>query len=185
MSFTSFSIYNFHKNIFCLPYSHFSLHSSDLVNTIFFPAETLLSTVSMERWVFFFFRVKTFRRKRQLSRIFVLMLAWCSSRLNGVNLLSSIFSIPSFPFFYFSGQQHKVQCSEDVMKVLVALPESNTRVYLEGLNGYKNEKCEPKIEDNLAVFELSLINFYDCGIIRVVNKLTVSGGVRLICFGFQ
>lgn len=71
------------------------------------------------------------------------------------------------------------------MKVLVALPESNTRVFLEGLNGYKNEKCEPKIEDNLAVFELSLINFYDCGIIRVVNKLTVSGGVRLICFGFQ
>lgn len=61
------------------------------------------------------------------------------------------------------------------MKVLVALPESDTRAYLEGLNGYKNEKCEPKIEDNLAVFELSLINFYDCGIIRVVNKLTVSG----------
>lgn len=60
------------------------------------------------------------------------------------------------------------------MKVLVALPETDTRVYLEGLNGYKNEKCEPKIDDNLAVFELSLINFYDCGIIRVVNKLTVS-----------
>lgn len=71
------------------------------------------------------------------------------------------------------------------MKVLVALPETDTRVYLEGLNGYKNEKCEPKIEDNLAVFELSLINFYDCGIIRVVNKLTVSGWVRLICFGFH
>lgn len=55
------------------------------------------------------------------------------------------------------------------------MPDSGTRVYLEGLNGYKNEKCEPKIEENLAVFELSLINFYDCGIIRVVNKLTVSG----------
>lgn len=68
------------------------------------------------------------------------------------------------------------------MKVLVALPDSDTRISLEGLNGYKNEKCEPKIEDNLAVFELSLINFYDCGIIRVVNKLTVSGGVRLIGF---
>lgn len=70
------------------------------------------------------------------------------------------------------GQQHKVQCSENEMKVLVAMPESGTRVYLEGLNGYKNEKCEPKIDDNLAVFELSLINFYECGIIRVVNKLT-------------
>jgi hypothetical protein len=71
------------------------------------------------------------------------------------------------------------------MKVLVALPDSDTRVYLEGLNGYKNEKCEPKIEDNLAVFELSLINFYDCGIIRVVNKLTVSAGARLILYGFR
>lgn len=61
------------------------------------------------------------------------------------------------------------------MKVLVALPDNNTRVYLEGLNGYRSEKCEPKItDDNLAVFELSLINFYDCGLIRVVNKLTVS-----------
>lgn len=79
-----------------------------------------------------------------------------------------------------SAQQHKVQCSENEMKVLVALPEKDARVYLEGLNGYKNVKCEPKIEEDLAVFELSLVNFYDCGIIRVVNKLTVSGGVRLI-----
>lgn len=77
-------------------------------------------------------------------------------------------------FSFFLGQQHKVQCTEDKMKVLVALPEKDTRVFLEGLNGYKNEKCEPKIDDNLAVFELSLIDFYDCGIIRVVNKLTVS-----------
>lgn len=77
-------------------------------------------------------------------------------------------------FFLVAGQQHKVQCSENTMKVLVALSEPTARVYLEGLNGYKNEKCEPKMEDNLAVFELSLINFYDCGIIRVVNKLTVS-----------
>lgn len=69
------------------------------------------------------------------------------------------------------------------MKVLVAIPESGTRVYLEGLNGYRNEKCEPKIADNLAVFELSLINFYECGIIRVVNKLTVSGGDRSIHCG--
>lgn len=61
------------------------------------------------------------------------------------------------------------------MKVLVALPDNNTRVYLEGLNGYRSEKCEPKVTNDLAVFELSLINFYDCGLIRVVNKLTVSG----------
>lgn len=65
------------------------------------------------------------------------------------------------------------------MKILVALPSDDARVSLEGLNGYKNEKCEPKIEENLAVFELSLINFYDCGIIRVVNKLTVSEEVKV------
>lgn len=81
-----------------------------------------------------------------------------------------------FKQFYFSvlAQQHKVQCSDHEMKVLVAVPENESRVYLEGLNGYKNEKCEPKIGDNLAVFELSLTNFYECGIVRVVNKLTVS-----------
>jgi hypothetical protein len=84
-----------------------------------------------------------------------------------LNLFSLVLSVP--------GQQHKVQCTESQMKVLVAMAEPDTRVYLEGLNGYKSEKCEPKIEENLAVFELSLINFYDCGIIRVVNKLTVSG----------
>jgi hypothetical protein len=64
------------------------------------------------------------------------------------------------------------------MKVLVALPDSDTHVYLEGLNGFKSAKCEPKINDNLAVFELSLTNFYECGLIRVVNKLTVSGRNR-------
>lgn len=78
-----------------------------------------------------------------------------------------------------------MQCSENQMKVLVAIPDNDTRVYLEGLNGYKNEKCEPKIGDNLAIFELSLINFYDCGIIRVVNKLTVSGGDQWVHFGFS
>lgn len=72
------------------------------------------------------------------------------------------------------------------MKVLVALPDNNTRVYLEGLNGYRSEKCEPKItNENLAVFELSLINFYDCGLIRVVNKLTVSGCGELISHAFS
>lgn len=71
------------------------------------------------------------------------------------------------------------------MKVLVALPDNNTRVYLEGLNGYRSEKCEPKLTNDLAVFELSLINFYDCGLIRVVNKLTVSGCDELISHAFS
>jgi hypothetical protein len=85
----------------------------------------------------------------------------------------------------FLGQQHKVQCSENEMKVLVGLPDNNTRVYLEGLNGYKSDKCEPKINDNLAIFELNLINYYDCGLTRVVNKLTVSTENKLISCRFS
>jgi hypothetical protein len=61
------------------------------------------------------------------------------------------------------------------MKVSVFLPDMSTSsVYLEGMGGYVNKKCEPKITaDNFAEFELSLLDFYDCGIMRVVNKITV------------
>jgi hypothetical protein len=59
------------------------------------------------------------------------------------------------------------------MKISVVLPENEpSTVYLEGLNGYVNKKCEPQIENNLATFELSLEEFSDCGIIRVVNSIT-------------
>jgi hypothetical protein len=60
------------------------------------------------------------------------------------------------------------------MKIIVALSGNDTHTYLDGLNGYRNEKCEPKLANNQAIFDLSLVNFYECGIMRVINKMTVS-----------
>lgn len=59
------------------------------------------------------------------------------------------------------------------MKISVGAPNDTTAIYLEGLKGYNNQKCQPRIKDELATFELSLIDFYDCGLMRIVNKLTV------------
>ncbi|XP_058838321.1 uncharacterized protein LOC131694005 [Topomyia yanbarensis] len=69
---------------------------------------------------------------------------------------------------------HKVFCSEDQMRVHVALPanDSSTMIYLEGMKGYPEPKCKPTINDTLAEFQLSLSNVYECGVTRVVNKLT-------------
>uniref|UniRef100_A0A182FEL6 ZP domain-containing protein n=2 Tax=Anopheles albimanus TaxID=7167 RepID=A0A182FEL6_ANOAL len=61
------------------------------------------------------------------------------------------------------------------MRVDIALPSSNVsnnRVYLEGMKGYPNPLCRPKIMENLATFELSLKNIYDCGVTRVINHIT-------------
>lgn len=69
---------------------------------------------------------------------------------------------------------HKVLCSEDQMRVHVALPsnDSSTSVYLEGMKGYPDPKCKPTIKDTLAEFQLSLMNIYECGVTRIVNKIT-------------
>ncbi|XP_001845756.2 uncharacterized protein LOC6035607 [Culex quinquefasciatus] len=68
---------------------------------------------------------------------------------------------------------HKVFCSEDQMRVNVALPSNDTTaVYLEGMKGYPDPKCKPTIKDTLAEFQLSLVNIYECGVTRVVNKIT-------------
>lgn len=68
---------------------------------------------------------------------------------------------------------HKVFCAEDQMRVNVALPSNDTTaVYLEGMKGYPDPKCKPTIKDTLAEFQLSLVNIYECGVTRVVNKIT-------------
>ncbi|XP_058067297.1 uncharacterized protein LOC131216747 [Anopheles bellator] len=70
---------------------------------------------------------------------------------------------------------HKVTCADDTMRVDVALPTSNFSqefVYLDGMKGYPDPKCRPAIRENLAVFELSLTNIYDCGVTRVINQIT-------------
>uniref|UniRef100_A0A182WAL5 ZP domain-containing protein n=1 Tax=Anopheles minimus TaxID=112268 RepID=A0A182WAL5_9DIPT len=61
------------------------------------------------------------------------------------------------------------------MRVDVALPSNNfsgDSVYLDGMKGYPDPKCKPTIRENLAVFELSLTNIYDCGVTRVINQIT-------------
>lgn len=81
---------------------------------------------------------------------------------------------------------HKVHCSEDQMRVDIGLPldvSSNSNVnnssdverpqiYLEGLKGYPDVRCQPEINGALAVFRLSLSDFYECGVTRMVNQLT-------------
>lgn len=81
-------------------------------------------------------------------------------------------------FQFFISDTHKVHCSESAMKVDIVLPEqtdkdSPAQVYLEGMKGYPNPKCRPTITGNLAQFELSLIDFYECGITLLHNKITV------------
>ncbi|XP_037891473.1 uncharacterized protein LOC119638643 [Glossina fuscipes] len=88
---------------------------------------------------------------------------------------------------------HKVHCSEDLMRVEIGLPEINEhetsnsstntasnsqnfteepQIYLEGLKGYPDERCHPEINASLAIFRLSLSDFYECGVTRMVNQLT-------------
>lgn len=59
------------------------------------------------------------------------------------------------------------------MKVEISIsPESAPQIYLEGMKGYPNEKCQPQIEGSLAVINLSLDDIHECGVTRVVNKVT-------------
>jgi hypothetical protein len=63
------------------------------------------------------------------------------------------------------------------MRVEVALPKTNSapQIYLDGMKGYPNQNCQPDIKDaSLAEFNLSLKDIYECGVTRVVNKITVS-----------
>lgn len=70
-----------------------------------------------------------------------------------------------------------MQCTDDLMKVDIVLLEDNidpSSVYLEGMKGYPDPKCQPIIADHVASFQLSLLDFYECGVTRVVYKLNAS-----------
>ncbi|KAH8411016.1 hypothetical protein KR222_006501, partial [Zaprionus bogoriensis] len=83
-----------------------------------------------------------------------------------------------------AGGAHKVHCSEDKMRVDIGLPSDvsfnssssgdsdRPQIYLEGLKGYPDVRCQPEINGALAVFSLSLSDFYECGVTRMVNQLT-------------
>jgi len=65
------------------------------------------------------------------------------------------------------------------MRVDIGLPDAESKdqvapqIYLEGLKGYPDVRCQPQIDGSLAVFRLSLSDFYECGVTRMVNQLTV------------
>lgn len=72
---------------------------------------------------------------------------------------------------------HKIHCTENQMQVEIQIPEANKddkqpQIYLEGLKDYPNERCQPQISELHAVFRLSLTDFYECGVTRMVNQLT-------------
>ncbi|XP_055838563.1 uncharacterized protein LOC129906699 [Episyrphus balteatus] len=73
---------------------------------------------------------------------------------------------------------HKVHCTEDLMRVEIGIPDSindnktKPQIYLEGLKGYPDVRCQPYINGSLAEFRLSLKDFYECGVTRMLNKLT-------------
>lgn len=54
------------------------------------------------------------------------------------------------------------------------------QIYLEGLKGYPDVRCQPEINGALAVFRLSLSDFYECGVTRMVNQLTVCADPTMI-----
>lgn len=98
----------------------------------------------------------------------------------------SLIGLTFFNGLTYAKGTHKVHCSEDLMRVEIGLPEPITtdstsssssnsekpQIYLEGLKGYPDERCHPEINGSLAVFRLSLSDFYECGVTRMVNQLT-------------
>jgi hypothetical protein len=61
------------------------------------------------------------------------------------------------------------------MEVDITLPTGQAKephLYLQGMKGYPDERCHPSIADGLARFKLSLRDIYECGVTRVVNKIT-------------
>ncbi|XP_055379735.1 uncharacterized protein LOC129610930 [Condylostylus longicornis] len=89
--------------------------------------------------------------------------------------IASIYFLIGISFgFTESKDFHKVHCTENEMLVDIVLEnDDNTpNIYLEGLKGYPNEKCQPNINETLAQFRLSLTDIYECGVTRMVNKIT-------------
>lgn len=63
-----------------------------------------------------------------------------------------------------------------------SLNNESPQIYLEGLKGYPDERCHPEINGSLAIFRLSLTDFYECGVTRMVNQLTVCRTPQLVVY---
>ncbi|KAF5290984.1 hypothetical protein FQA39_LY14515 [Lamprigera yunnana] len=68
----------------------------------------------------------------------------------------------------------KVKCTPNLMRIELPVAPMTKTIYLHGLRDYPNPACKPLTDTtgNLAVFQLNLTNFYECGITRVINRLT-------------
>lgn len=86
-----------------------------------------------------------------------------------------IFFVAFFFFFAFTGAT--IECVEDFMNIDIPLPSNNIEtsdVYLDGMKGYPNPRCQSTINDQVASFRLPLKDFYECGVTRIVHKSNVS-----------
>ncbi|KAF5296216.1 hypothetical protein FQR65_LT10291 [Abscondita terminalis] len=61
-----------------------------------------------------------------------------------------------------------------MMRIELPVASMTKSIYLQGLKDYPNPACKPQTDEteSIAVFQLNLTNFYECGITRVVNQLT-------------
>ncbi|XP_073972570.1 zona pelucida superfamily protein qsm isoform X2 [Rhodnius prolixus] len=66
--------------------------------------------------------------------------------------------------------QHKVRCNRDSMIVEIRRTDDINNIYLEGLKYFTDVACQPTLVDHQAVFKLSLTNFYQCGVTRMIQK---------------
>lgn len=66
----------------------------------------------------------------------------------------------------------KLKCGEKWMNVEIVPPHDKSTVYLEGLAGYPDEACHPTVKGDTMTFNLSLTDFYQCGVTRMINKGT-------------
>lgn len=98
-------------------------------------------------------------------------------KFSSVTLLLGVIGITLIGFVQAKGS-HKVHCTEDLMRVEIGIPDSiddnktKPQIYLEGLKGYPDVRCQPTINGSLAEFRLSLKDFYECGVTRMIYKLT-------------
>jgi len=73
---------------------------------------------------------------------------------------------------HIKGPHYKVHCTKENIRVDIVKQEDITDIYLQHLKNYPNPTCKPEIVDRRVTFNLSLVDFSDCMITRVVNKHT-------------
>merc|ERR1712001_128632 len=73
---------------------------------------------------------------------------------------------------HVKGPHYKVHCTKDNIRVDIVKQEDITDIYLQHLKNYPDPTCKPEIVDRRVTFNLSLSDFYNCMITKVVNQHT-------------